>query len=349
MKIDTKVAEILAKAAAGESLNKQECVTLLSTTENSREAFATRAAAAALLREKNGNTAVICGQIGVEAAPCEVDCAFCSFGKSHTSFTEMKLSDEEIAQKVQEFCKDDDLYGLYLMTMHKFNLDNFLRIVSIAKKYSGRAKLIANVGDLSREEFRAMKKAGVDGVYHVCRLGEGKDTKLDPVARLKTMEEIKAAGLELGSCVEPIGPEHTPEEIIEQMFSSLERGCLQTGAMRRVAVPGTPLAHYGQITEFRLSQVVAVLALAVLPLSQLPRVAVHEPNGIGCVCGADMVFAESGVNPRDNAADTAGHRGVDVSACRKMLYEAGYTALLRGDSSPVPLTADYIAQCEVSN
>jgi biotin synthase len=59
-----------------------------------------------------------------------------------------------------------------------------------------------------------MQKAGIDGVYHVCRLGEGAYTKLDPKPRIATMENAKRAGLELLDCLEPIGPEHTANELV---------------------------------------------------------------------------------------------------------------------------------------
>ena len=32
------------------------------------------------------------------------------------------LSDEELEEKILSFCKYDDLYGLYLMTMHEYDL-----------------------------------------------------------------------------------------------------------------------------------------------------------------------------------------------------------------------------------
>ena len=42
------------------------------------------------------------------------------------------------------------------------------------------------------------------------------------------------------------------------------------------------------------------------------------------------------------AADTSGHRGLDMAGARRMLYEAGFTALRRGDGSTVPLTLESV-------
>ena len=138
-------------------------------------------------------------------------------------------------------------------------------------------------------------------------------------------------------CCEPVGPEHTAREIADQIFVGIEHGCFQHAAMRRVYVPTSPLAGCGQITERRLAQVVAVVTLATLNLSAIQSIAVHEPNLLGLAAGANTIYAETGANPRDTVADTSGSRGLDMQACRKMLYESGFAALLRGDRSSVNL------------
>jgi biotin synthase len=63
---------------------------------------------------------------------------------------------------------------------------------------------------------------------------------------------------------------------------------------------------------------------------------------LGLVAGANVVYAESGANPRDTVADTAAHRGLDMAACRKMMYESGFAGLLRGDQTVVPLDLAYL-------
>jgi biotin synthase len=67
------------------------------------------------------------------------------------------------------------------------------------------------------------------------------------------------------------------------------------------------------------------------------NIAVHEPNLLGLTAGANVVYAETGANPRDTEDDTSQSRGLDMAACRKMLYEAGFTELQRADGSATPL------------
>jgi biotin synthase len=132
--------------------------------------------------------------------------------------------------------------------------------------------------------------------------------------------------------------------LVEQLFLGIEFGCFQHAAMRRVFVPSSPLAGRGQITEQRLAQVVAVVCLATLGCPETKNIAVHEPNLLGLAAGANVVYAETGANPRDTEADTSGHRGLDMAACRNMLYEAGFTGLQRGDGSMIPLDHRYLRQ-----
>ncbi|HML36639.1 MAG TPA: hypothetical protein PKA19_04315 [Bacillota bacterium] len=343
MQIDKRVGNILDNAYAGQSPGRGDCAHLLSFDENSPEAYAMRSAASHIVRSRNDNSAIILGQIGLEMAPCPGNCGFCSFGKDHTKFSEARISEEDFESKLADFCKDDDLYGLYLMSMHEYDLDFFLEKVRQAKKLiPGATQLLSNVGDTNLDAFKEMKKAGITGVYHVCRIGEGSVTALDPEKRMKTMQNALDAGLQIFSCLEPIGPEHTIEQLVDNMFIGIEQGCTQHAAMRRVAVPGTPLARYGQISNLRLGQIVAVVALATSSMPTMTYMGVHEPTEIGYISGANVVTAETGVNPRDHVADTSGNRGLDMAACRKMLLDCGFQYIRRGDESKIPLDLSYV-------
>ncbi|MHB1455279.1 MAG: biotin synthase BioB [Armatimonadota bacterium] len=189
------------------------------------------------------------------------------------------------------------------------------------------------MGDFDYVQAQALRAGGVNGAYHVQRLREGTDTALDPEERIRTIESIKKAGLDWYYCCEPVGPEHSDKELVEQLFLGVELGCFQHAAMRRVYLPHSPLARYGQITELRLAQIVAVVTLAALGSLETKSIAVHEPNLLGLRAGANSIYAESGANPRDLESDTAKGRGLDVDGCREMLYEAGFSHILRGDGA----------------
>ncbi len=328
------LVELLENARYGGGLTKQECVCLLELDELSLEASLIRAVANDLTRERMSNMGVILGQIGVDIAPCKGGCRFCVFGEGHTRFEPFRISEEELDGKIYELTESGDLYGLYLMTMHDYDRDVLFRVVERAKKIAPpQTQLWVNIGDTDYNTFAELKKAGVRGAYHVCRLREGTDTNLDPGERIKTMENLLAAGLELYTCCEPIGPEHTIQELADNFFIGIELGCTQHAVMRRIAASGTPLSSYGQITELRLAHICAVLTLALGKARSFKFMSTHEPNQAGLLSGANLITAESGANPRDNNKDTRGSRGRSVEECRKLLLDSGFTGIRRGDES----------------
>lgn len=328
----------LQRATEGVAPTRAECIGMLSFDEHALEAGMVRATADAISRKRFNNEAILLGQIGIETFACPANCRFCVFGKDHTEFPETRLTIEEIVERAQSFARDGDLYALFLMTMHVFEMDRLVQAVeAVRSAIPSQTQIVVNIGDFDRSQAETLRKAGVNGAYHVCRLREGVDSDLDPEDRKRTFRVIRDAGLDFYYCCEPIGPEHSSEELVDQLLLGVEHGCFQHAAMRRVHLPNSPLAHHGQITELRLAQVVAVVTLATLGCSATENIAVHEPNLIGLTSGANVVYAETGANPRDTATDTTSRRGLDMPAARKMLYEAGFTALRCGDGSTRPL------------
>ncbi len=329
MKMDKKVVTLLDMAQTGHAPTKAECVFLLQLPETSLEAALLRAVADSITRRRFNNEGIVLGQIGIEIAPCPGKCKFCSFGEGHTTFQSSVMSDEEILSSADNFTASRELYALFLMTMHTFDFERLARVVGMVRKRIPReTQIVVNIGDFGPTQARELKAAGVNGAYHVCRLREGTDTALDPEQRKATFRTIKDAGLDWYYCCEPIGPEHTPQELADQMFLGLEYGCFQHAAMRRVYIPSAPLAAHGQISELRLAQVTAVVALAALACPETKSIAVHEPNLLGLTGGANAVYSETGANPRDTEKETTGHRGRDIKDCKLMLYEAGFGNLL---------------------
>ncbi len=345
MQLASEVDRILGRSLDGHAPSREDCVALLWLPSDSLEARLLMAVADTVSRRRFGHEAILLGQIGIETAPCPGNCGFCVFGEGHTQFQKNLLSTEEILARAQAFARGGDLYALFLMTMHDFTMDRLLEVVHAVRNcISPQTQIVVNIGDFEIAQGEQLRAAGVHGAYHVCRLREGTDTSLDPEERKKTFRTIRDAGLDFYYCCEPIGPEHTPEELVEQMFLGVEYGCFQHAAMRRVFVPGMPLSDRGQITELRLAQVVAVVTLATLGCRETQNIAVHEPNLLGLTAGANVVYAETGANPRDTEADTSANRGLDMAAARKMLYEAGFTALRLGDGRKVALDLSYLVE-----
>lgn len=332
--MDKTVVDIFEKAYAGQSISKNECIKLLSLDDASPEAAVMRGVASAIIRERTDNTGVIFAQIGLECYPCKGNCSFCSFAEKYTKMPVFQMDDETIAAATKSFTDGDRLFGLWLMTMADYDLDEYLRMVQVVKDNKiGSVNLYTNIGDTSYEAFREIKAAGLNGVYHCWRLGEGKDTMFSPEQRKQTMINAKKAGLDILDALEPIGIEHTPEEMAEHIFFSMEMETIQYGAMKRVSVPGTPFENMPEITNYALSKYAAVIVLTMAGMKKLPWIGIHEPSVHGYMSGANLITAETGVNPRDTVTDTLQNRGIDIADCRTILKNAGYKYGARGDGS----------------
>ena len=350
--MDKHVEEIIARAHEGIAPTYEEVVMLIELDEVSPEATALRGAANTISREKHGNTAAIWGQIGIDVYPCEADCQFCSFAKSTTIFTEhATMPIDEVVERAREFTKGGDLYGLYLMTMNTYDEDYYLECVkAVRAAIPGSTLLVSNIGDSDRPYFEKLKAAGLDGVYHVKRLGEGKLTQISPERREATIRAAWETGLRIEDCCEPVGAETTAEEIATRLFEIKARHaqterCEACGVMKRTSVPGTCYEGLeNEITDMRLGLLNAIETLMFVDCERFPSIGFHEANMVSLLSGGCTLTAETGFNPRDTAEDTAANRGLDVPAVREMFYQAGFRWLLRGDGTRIALTPDYIAE-----
>jgi biotin synthase len=342
MKATAEALRILEEIQEGKPLTQAECAFLLHFPETSLEASLTRAVADASSRQRFGNTGFIMGQIGIEISSCPGRCGFCSFGEGHTLFAPRKMLLEEILQNSANFTESRELYALFLMTMHTFDFTYLIQTIQEVKGCTPEGtQIVINIGDFNRDQARELKAAGVSGAYHVCRLREGIDTAITPDQRKTTIRNIKESGMDWYYCCEPVGPEHTPAELAEQIYLGIEYGCIQHAAMRRVFLPSSPLAGNGQITELRLAQVTAAVTLASLQCLETKSIAVHEPNLLGLLSGANALYAEAGSNPRDTNTNTSGNRGRDIGDCKKMLYEAGFGSIVAPSGRPLSLDEAY--------
>jgi len=336
--LNPEIQKILENAMNNIAPTKADCVRLLEPSEYSLEASLTRGVADHLSRKRFGNHAMLLGQIGIETFPCPANCKFCVFGEEHTRFPKTSMESEQILDSARSFTADGRLYALFLMLMHTYDLKQLESIVSLVRKSIPEStKIVLNIGDFDLDMAKHLASLGVSGMYHVQRLREGADTNLDPKHRVQTIRAIKDAGLDWYYCCEPVGPEHTTEELVEQIFLGLEYECFQHAAMRRVSFPGSPLAARGEISELRLAQIVAVVYLAMIANLNLQAIAVHEPNALGLVSGANSVYAESGANPRDTTEETAAGRGRDTTACCQMFAETGFQAVYNAQEILFPL------------
>jgi biotin synthase len=129
----------------------------------------------------------------------------------------------------------------------------------------------------------------------------------------------------VGTCVEPVGPEHSAAELAEKAFTAAAVRPAFSGAARRIAIPGTEMAVRGMTNKARMAVIIAAVRL-LTPVA-VPGNCTHEPDGIGAFAGANLLWAEAGSNPRDTSDETEKERGMTVGECRTILEEAGWQVL----------------------
>ena len=157
-------------------------------------------------------------------------------------------------------CKaeEDGANALFLMATGDYPLGKY---IELSKEVKSRLQqdtvMMANIGDFKDEEAEKLKEAGFMGIYHAVRTGEGRDTKIPPETRLKTIQAAKGAALQIGTCVEPIGPEHSVEEIAEKIIIGRKIKPCYSGAMRRIWTMPSPFGkstvHRGSLDSFHQS------------------------------------------------------------------------------------------------
>lgn len=319
------VKQIVDKALDGKEINKEEITRLFQLSPVSEEAFLVRYGSRKMSEAAHGY-GEIHGQVGLNLSPCPKNCEFCSFAASNGVFKENKVSPlEEVIEKCLAFEKAG-ANAVYLMATANFKFPQFLHIGREVKtQLDPDTVLVANVGDFDDEQAQLLKDAGFTGIYHALRLGEGVTTGIKKEERLKTLEAAKRAGLVIGTCVEPVGPEHSIEELVEKTLITREACPCFSGAARRISIPGTRLSTYGMVSEAKMAHILAVVRLAMG--YQVVGNCTHEPNVIGADAGANLFWAETGSNPRDTEKETADSRGISVEKCREIYKEAEWKVL----------------------
>ncbi len=313
--------EIIKKSRNVEMFTREEITAMLTLRPNTLEAYVIMAEASRISHEVSGSSAEIHAQLAVNLAPCPRDCMFCSFAVANNIFhTSTTVSPADAVVQARQF-EEDGANAIYIMATATFDMGQYFETSrEIRNHLRPDTILIANVGDEFAIKATNLVEAGFQGVYHALRLREGIDTKIDPNRRIESIKSFQKAGLSVGTCVEPIGPEHTNEELADMILFTASINPAYSGAARRISIPGTTLAEKGIISELRLAQIVAVTRLA-MPRSVEGNCS-HEPGVVPILGGANLLWAEVGANPRDIKEKTEESRGHTVPAIRKFFEEA---------------------------
>ena len=310
-------------ALNGVILTRNQIIKLLEIPLGSAEDKLLREAAYEVAMKKCDGKAYIWSAVGADYAPCLMNCKFCSFGKKWGIVKKVvHYSTKEIVEKARMFVENGAKY-IVLRTTEFYSIPKLLEIVKVIRKeIKGDYEIVFNTGELDMTISNLMVESGVNGVYHACRIREGIDTPFDPWDRKNTMSNVSRSGLKLISLVEPIGIEHSNEEIADNFLQILKYKAVISGAMARIPVPGTPLGDIEKISDSRLSQIIAVLRLAGGDI--VKDICVHPVTLEALKSGANVMVVETGAIPRDKDLENDSWHGMDMNKANSLLKEAGF-------------------------
>lgn len=315
---DSKLSDIFKKAEEFVPLTQEEGLRLMQIPLHSADCYQLMAIANRMSRQQFGGKGESHLHIGLNVEPCPLDCLFCSLTHTAGIFTEkIDFPEDQIIAWAKQG-EEQGADGLNLMTTGTFR---FSRLLELGKILSEEVStpLIANTRDISHAEGEALLEAGFVGAYHAVRLGEGRVTPLNRQKRIDTIGVMRDVGLRWMNCIEPVGPEHSAEEIIELMFLARDFGATYSGVMRRINFPGSPMEKYGMITELEMARLVAISRLI---MGNVPKAhCTHEPHAASLMAGANLFFPEVGSSPRDGQSDTGKGRGLGVERCQQIHKE----------------------------
>lgn len=276
----------------------------------------------AMTRRLSGNRGYVWTAIGLDSTPCPMGCSFCSHAAKWNAYAPTPPLTPDAVVETAGSLADGGADFVVLRTTQFYDFD---RLLALGRRVRARIgddiHLVVNTGEMDRETVKALRDAGFSMAYHVVRLREGVDTGHSVDMRLKTIEAVRAGGLELQYLIEPLGPEHTPAEILAEARRARAVGASGTGVMARVPVMGTPLARFGQVSETYLRRVAAVARLEYPDGGE--QLCVHPPSPGTLRCGSNTIIVEQAANPRDTASSRGPWRGFDLPAARLTLQTAG--------------------------
>ena len=318
------VQTVKKRGLAGLRARKEDILRLLAVDPDSAEAAELGRQARDVATRVSGNAATIWAAIGVDCVPCTMNCSFCAFGDKWGVITRPhEWSQEEIVKEVKHFV-DDGAAWIILRTTEHYGEER-LRVLmrQVSTMLPEGCILVANTSQLSLDALTSLKETGVQGIYHALRLGEGRDTPFVAEKRRKALARIPRAGLVLAHLVEPLGIEHSNEEIAACFMAAQAAGAGVCGVMARNNVPGTPFEKSPTLPDKRLAQVAAVTRLC--GGLKMPWICVHPPVPQALAWGANVVVVETGAVPRDSEEAHTEWKNFTIADARKLLAAQGYS------------------------
>ena len=318
-----EIDRIANEGLRGAIQNEETILRLLNLSVDSPEVAYMRQVAGDFAMRVAGGHGRVAGAIGLDLHPCKMNCSFCSFGEKWGLVREERILTVDQVVSMARSYVEAGITQVTLRSTEFYDLNEIARMVTrIRAEVPGDYEICLNVGELSAAMAYACWQAGANSAYHVLRMGEGVDTPFDPEVRRRSIDAICASPLKFSSCIEPIGVEHTNEQIAQRMAYVLSREPYAVGIMPRIPVPGTPLGHLPMLGRAVMRQQLAVLRLCAG--SHVKYVSMHPDEVLGLELGANCFSVERGAIPRDTEFSEEEWKGLSAAQGLEIVRAAGY-------------------------
>lgn len=305
------------------SITREDIVRMLSLDPESEECEYMGKKARELARKRSGNKASVGTAFGLDYRACKASCNYCSFGERWGLMDgfDIEMSPEEIIGLM----KSQISRGYRKFTIRTTECYPVDRLCGLAKTIHSEIKekfmLGVNTGELSPEDLVKLHEAGYNSAYHTLHLREGIDTPFSPPVRLRTMKNISDSEMKLSSSIDPIGSEHTDDEIADVLITIREFDPVSICSMKRINPKGTPVGDIPEVSDLRIAQIAAVIRFA-----SGRNVSAVPPNRKAMEWGANETSVGTGANPRDSKHNPSsiGEWRFNHDDVRKMFIECGY-------------------------
>lgn len=315
---------LTTRSLAGHIPSREEILFLLGLEPESPELELLCRQADIMARKVTNGIGRIWSAVGIDRRLCSMSCDFCSFGEKWGLIDgDSEWSAEDVVQTVRCSVQGGASW-VTLRTTEFYSTSRLIELTrQIRKAVPGKYALVVNTGELDLEKARSLHEAGVTGVYHTLRLGEGTNTRFDPEVRLQTLAAVRDSPLELYHMVEPLGPEHTNDDIADRLLIAHEYSASLSGVMARINVKGTPFEGSTPVSEARISQITAISRIC--GGTTIRDICVVPPSVRSLCSGANAVTVEVGAIPRsEHTEQRKAWNNFDVVQAGKLLRQAGY-------------------------
>jgi len=263
------------KAAVTHSLEKEQIVQLLSTTDFDIPLFET----ANLLREKYvGNLVHLRGLIEFSNI-CKQNCLYCGLRRDNSMVHRYRLTTDEII----DFAGKARSYGYRTVVMQSgeddyYTVDKMQYIIRKVKELD--LAITLSVGEKSTADYLAYKEAGADRyLLRIETTDQALYEKLDPgmsfANRLRCLKDLGTLGYEVGTgCLVGL-PGQTLESLADDILFFKQINADMVGVGPFIPNPDTPLAAETG-GSFEMSLKVMAITRLLLPDINIPATTAME-------------------------------------------------------------------------